>query len=186
MSFLNSGNIKSKENNCSFKQEESLKILDPLSTPDCCQEKVYRAWLERYALLGTFTRIQLVKRYTFPSVLLKKQSLHFLSEYLASEECGRESSEIFYLIKRVRKLKQGPSCVGEQEYPVSFKILLAGLRIKTRQIHRRKSNWVVYVWGVHADVEIPKAVRHSEVCMSSQAKKKGVEVWDFKRKKCTS
>lgn len=61
--------------------------------------------------LRTSTRMHLVTRPHFFLSAIENDSFNFLSGHLPSEECGRESGTTFqYLIKRVKKLKQGLSC----------------------------------------------------------------------------
>ena len=49
-----------------------------------------------------------------------------------------------------------------------------------RQINRSKSNSILYVQGIHKDMEIPKRIGQNEVYLSSGTKEKWVGVRDFK------
>ena len=60
------------------------------------------------------------------------------------------------------------STAREQEFTVPFKVLLASSWIKSqidrRQINRRTSNLILYVWEIHTDVEIPKTGKMRYIC----------------------
>ena len=47
--------------------------------------------------------------------------------------------------------------------------------IDMRQINRRKSSLIVYEWGIHTDMELPKTIRQNEVYMSFHTKEKRLE-----------
>ena len=71
-------------------------------------------------------------------------------------------------------IKRGPSfsllCgVGEQEFPVPFKGPSSWTenQIDMRQINRRKSNLILYMQGIHTDMDIPKTGKVRHTYMSS-------------------
>ena len=71
--------------------------------------------------------------------------------------------------------------MGRMNFPIPFKVLLAGLRNWHEADEQGKSNLIMYTRELHETMS-PTGSRSIEAYMPSRAKEQGVRVWDFKRK----